>query len=73
MQVKIGDKIYRDNEQPIGVFLTAQDKINILAMAPNKNFYCSYPQNTSEEDVKKFMTIPQPAKPETAPLKPVGE
>jgi len=76
MQVKIGDKIYRDNDHPVGVFLTAQDRINILAMDPDKNFYCAFPKDTSEGDVRKFMTMPKPAapaKPEAAPLKPAGE
>lgn len=63
MQIKIGDKVYKDDEQPIGVFLTAQDRINIIAMEPNKNFYCSYPKDTPGEDVQKFMTMPRPVAP----------
>lgn len=66
MQVKIGDKIYKDTDQPLGIILTAQDRLNILAMAPDRNFYLSYPQNTPPEVVADFMKI-QPVKKEEKP------
>lgn len=73
MQLKIGDKIFKDTDVPVGIFLTPRDRLNIIAMQPDRNFYCSYPQGTSEEEVKKFMTIPAPEQPKNPDLKPVGE
>ena len=67
MQLKVGSKIYKDSEQPVGIFLTAQDRLNILAMDPKRNFYCAFPKDTTEEAVKAFMTMPAPA---PAPLAP---
>ncbi len=69
MQLKVGSKIYKDSEQPVGIFLTAQDRLNILAMDPKRNFYCAFPKDTTEEAVKAFMTMPAPA-PAPAPLAP---
>lgn len=63
MQVKIGKRIYKDGDEPVGVFLTAQDRVNILAMDPNRNFYCSFPKTTTEAEVKEFMTMPKPVAP----------
>ena len=67
MQLKVGSKIYKDSEQPVAIFLTAQDRLNILAMDPKRNFYCAFPKDTTEEAVKAFMTMPAPA---PAPLAP---
>jgi len=61
MLVKIGNVVYRDEKEPVGVFLTAQDRLNIIAMSPKVNFYCSFPKGTSEEVVKEFMVMPAPA------------
>lgn len=65
MHVKVGDKIYKDQDQPVGIILTAQDRLNIMAMDPKRNFYCSFPNGTKEEVIKEFMTLPQPV--ETKP------
>lgn len=72
MQVKIGDKLYKDSEEIVGVILTPQDRLNIIAMDPGRNFYMSYPKNTAEEQLKEFMKISQPEKPASQPAKPIA-
>ena len=43
MKVKVGDKIYDGEEEPVMVILTEQDKLNITTMLPEATKYCSYP------------------------------
>ena len=64
MQVKIGDKIYSDTDQPILLVLSDRDKLNVHAMPVNSNIFCSHPKDMAQEDVKEFMKLPK------APLRP---
>lgn len=56
MKVKIGDKIYDPEEQPIMIILTEQDKKNIQNMLPEVTKYCVYSKdNYTVEEIESFM------------------
>ncbi len=55
MKVKIGDKIYGPEKEPIMVIFEPQDKKLIANMLPNTKKYCVYPDTMTEAEVKKFM------------------
>lgn len=57
MKVKIGDKVYFSVDQPILVILSDDDKANISNMHPDSHLYCSFPDGTDIEEVKKFMDL----------------
>lgn len=43
MKVKIGNKIYYTDKEPVMVILTEQDKKNIANMVSGATRYCMYP------------------------------
>lgn len=55
MKVKIGEKIYDSNQEPIMLILGDDDKYNIENMLEECSNYCSYPESMTEEDAEKFM------------------
>ena len=55
MKVKIGNKIYDANQEPIMIILDDLDKENIKKMEPEATKYCGYPENFNIEEIKKFM------------------
>lgn len=55
MQVKVKNKIYDGNNEPVMVILSKEDKENIANMPDDHTKYCSYPENYSKEKAKKFM------------------
>ena len=56
MNVKIGNKLYDPNKEPIMIILSDEDKKNILNMDQNCTKYACFPdKGFSEEDIKKFM------------------
>lgn len=55
MKVKIGNKIYDPNEEPIMVILDPEDKSNIANMLPEATKYASFPDSSTEEEIKEFM------------------
>lgn len=55
MKVKIGEKVYDSNEEPILVILSEDDKENIRNMSPKATKYCSFPDIYDLEKVKDFM------------------
>ena len=57
MKVKIGEKIYDSEKEPIMVILSESDKENISNMSPEATKYCSFPDGMSVEYVKEFMKI----------------
>ena len=57
MKVKIGNKIYDSNEEPIMLILNDGDKSNIANMHTDKYKYVSFPDLMSIEDVKEFMKL----------------
>lgn len=55
MKVKIGDKIYDANEEPIMLILNDVDKENINNMDWDATKYIAFPKDMSQEDLDKFM------------------
>lgn len=55
MKVKIGNKIFDSNEEPIMLILDDQDKENISNMSKEAHKFCSYPDTINVEDIKMFM------------------
>lgn len=55
MLVKIKDKVYRADVEPVMVVLTNQEKKLISQMAPTSFKFCVAPDTVSEEDVRAFM------------------
>lgn len=55
MKVKVGDKIYDGEKEPVMVILTKQDKENIKNMHPANFRYCMYPDTWTEKEIKKWM------------------
>jgi len=57
MKVKIGEKIYDTEHQPIMIILSDNDKLNISNMKYQTR-YCAYPADLySKEEIEKFMEI----------------
>lgn len=44
MKVKIGNKIYNSNDEPIMLILEDEDKQNIANMIKSDTKYCVYPE-----------------------------
>lgn len=57
MKVKVGDKIYSGNEQPVMVILTDADKENIASMHPKATRYTVFPVDLgwTEEEMIAWM------------------
>lgn len=56
MIVKIGNKCYDSNQEPIMVILSNDDKELIGSMAPDAFKYCSYPEcGYTEDEICEFM------------------
>lgn len=56
MKVKIGDKTYDSNKEPIMIILSVKDKEDIKSMISSATKYCSFPENGfTEERILKFM------------------
>jgi hypothetical protein len=56
MQVKVGDKIYDGEKEPVMVILADQDKENIKNMRPDNTKYCMFPDTWTEKEIKKWMS-----------------
>lgn len=55
MRVKIGNKIYDSNIEPIMLILEEYNKEHIKNMADEAKKYCEYPEGMSVKEVEKFM------------------
>lgn len=56
MKVKIGNKIYDGNREPVMVILSAGDKKNISNMLPNGTKYCAFPETKfTKEEILQWM------------------
>lgn len=58
MKVKVGDKVYDGNEQPVMVILEDGDKQNIANMDPGCTKYCVYPDTCTPGEIERFMEGP---------------
>jgi len=55
MKVKIGNKIYDSENEPIMIILTEYNKHDISNMTDDAEKYCEFPDTMSEEDAREFM------------------
>jgi len=55
MKVVIGDKIFDGKETAILLQLTAQDRIDIMGMAPYQSVIVTVPDDTNIDKVKKWV------------------
>ena len=57
MKVKIGDKIYSSDEEPIMLILNEEDRRDLANMAPDALAYCVYPKDKlTVEEIREFMS-----------------
>lgn len=57
MKVKVGDRIFDAEKEPIAIFLEPMDRINIIGMPPQNNVYAAFPkQGYNEEAINAFMS-----------------
>jgi len=57
MIVKVGNKIFNSEKEPIMIVLSEDDKKNIAQMIPDATKYCSFPDNMKLNDIKNFMKL----------------
>jgi len=55
MRVKIGDKVYNSDDEPIMVMLSDQEKQLISDMPKHLHKFLVYPDSMSIEDAQGFM------------------
>ena len=55
MKVKIGDKIYDAEVEPIILTISNEDRRNINNMAPDATLYCVYPEDMDSDEVIKLL------------------
>lgn len=55
MKVKIGNKIYNAEEEPIMLMLSDEDKKNIANMLPECKIYCAYPDEYDKDKLEIWM------------------
>jgi hypothetical protein len=55
MKIKVGNKIYDSEKEPVMVILTENDKINIANMLPCCDKYASYPEHISIDEIDDWM------------------
>lgn len=55
MKVKIGNKIYDSEKQPVMVILNDQDKKNIARMDPECTKYIGFPKNYNQAKIDKWV------------------
>ena len=58
MKVKIGDRVYDSEIEPVMVILSDADKACIQAMAGSALRYCSFPAGMSAEAIEAWMASP---------------
>jgi len=56
MKVKIDDKIYSGEEQPIMIILTDIDKENIKNMNPECTKYAQFPDDLDKDAIEDWMS-----------------
>jgi len=59
VKVKIGDKIYDGNKEPVMIILEGNDKKNIANMLPECTKYLCYPKESfkTDEEAYEWMEI----------------
>lgn len=54
MKVKIGNKTYDAEKEPIMITLTDSDKSNIKNMLPHYTKYVAFPDSWDKDDINKW-------------------
>lgn len=54
MKVKVGNKIYDSNDEPIMIILDDQDKENIAKMHKDKKKFISYPSKMKVDEIRNW-------------------
>jgi len=57
MLVKIGDIIYDSTKTPIMLILNDKEIEHMQGIESNNYKYCSYPEDSKEEDIVEFMKV----------------
>ena len=57
MTVKIGNKLYHSDKEPILIILSDDMKNNISNMPKDNYFYCEFPQGSNKNFIEKFMDV----------------
>ena len=55
MEVKIGNRFFSSEEEPIMIVLTDEEKLLISNMDTKSNKFCSFPNNYKSEEIFRFM------------------
>lgn len=55
MLIKIGDTVYDPNEQPISIYLTDQDKQNIVNMHPEAHYMTACQVGIGRESLDQWI------------------
>jgi len=56
MKIKIGNKIYSANSEPILVILDETDKFSIFNTSKGTTRFCAYPDSMRPEQLHKWLT-----------------
>ncbi len=59
MKVKIKNKIYDSEKEPIMIVLSESDKTNISNMSKEYTKYLSFPDKMNQQRAKRFMKHPE--------------
>lgn len=54
MKVYVNGKLYDAEREKIAIVLTAQDRLNIIAMPPEAKIYAAMPDSTTGDEIKEF-------------------
>ncbi len=57
VKIKVGDKVFDGEKEPVMVILTNQDKENIKNMLPHCTKYCMFPDTISKEEIQVWMRL----------------
>ncbi len=55
MKVKVGDKIFDGNKEPVMIIISNEDKRNIKKMNKSCNKYCSFPDGYDLDEINDWM------------------
>lgn len=57
MKVKIGNKMYNEEDEPILLIIGSEEKNFIKNMSKDSYKYCSYPDAITEDAIVNFMKV----------------
>ena len=57
MKVKIANIIYDSQEIPILIIFDSEEIKHMQDMSSDNHLYCSFPDDSKDEDINKFMNV----------------